>query len=292
MATRSARLIAKLAAAALLLGVSACADRGGAPFAGIEGTYVVAGGDRRLELNGDSGTYTAVTPGGVQTEPVTLDESDLWVGTRPLPYLAKDGIILAGGYSGFAADSVLSDPREVPGTYTTMTGSNFAGELRIEPSGEYVWCMRSRIDGDSCADGSSATRGATRLQPRMGFCFAGVPGVYAIHRRGAAAAIFPVGAQSLRLMAFTRASQAPRGSFAQPPSSTIGDAVPTTVAFEKGSVKITGGAAWSGSYGYVVEDGVIRFASDACPDGVCNAIYNDDLGTMYAARLGNGLFIR
>lgn len=223
---------------------------------------------------------------------MTLDESDISIGTRQLPYLAKDGIILAGGYSGFAADSVVSDPREVPGSYTTMTGSNFAGELRIEPSGDYVWCMRSRIDGDACADGSSASRGTTRVQPRMGFSFAGVPGVYAIHRRGAVAAIFPVGAQSLRLMAFTRASQAPRGSFAQPPSSTIGDAVPTTVAFEKGTVKITGDASWSGSYGYVVEDGVIRFASDACPDGVCNAIYNDELGTLYAARLGNGLFIR
>ena len=292
MATRTASLVAKLAAVALLLGVSACADRGGPPFAGIEGAYVVSGGDRRLELNGDSGTYTAVTPGGVQTEPVTLDESDLWVGTRQLPYLAKDGIILAGGYSGFAADSVVSDPREVPGTYTTMTGSNFAGELRIETSGAYVWCMRSRIDGDSCADGSSASRGDTRVQPRMGFSFTGVPGVYAIHRRGAAAAIFPVGAQSLRLMAFTRASKEPRGSFAQPPPSVVSDAEPMTVTFETGAVKVTGGAAWSGSYAYVVEDGVIRFASDACPDGVCNAIYNDDLGTLYAARLGNGLFIR
>lgn len=292
MAIRSERLVAKLATVALLLGVSACSDRGGAPFAGIEGTYVVAGGDRRLELNGESGTYTAVTPGGVQTAPVTLDESDLWIDTRQLPYLAKDGIIIAGGYSGFAADSVVSDPREVPGTYTTMTGSNFAGELRLEPSGDYVWCMRSRIDGNSCADGSSASRGQTRVQPQTGFSFAGVPGVYAIHRRGAAAAIFPVSAQSLRLMAFTRASKAPRGSFAQPPSSAVGDAVPTTVAFEAGGVEITGAASWSGTYGYVVEDGVIRFASDACPDGVCNAIYNDDLGTLYAARLGNGLFIR
>lgn len=292
MATRSASLVAKLAAVALLLGVAACSDRGGAPFSGIEGTYVVAGGDRRLELNGESGTYTAVTPGGVQTEPATLDESDLWVGTRQLAYLAKDGIILAGGYSGFAADSVVSDPREVPGTYTTMTGSNFAGELLVEASGAYVWCMRSRIDGDSCADGSSASRGQTRVQPRAGFTFSGVPGVYAIHRRGDAAAIFPVGAQSLRLMAVTRASKAPRGSFAQPPSSAVGEPVPMTVVFEKGAVQITGGASWSGTYAYVVEDGVIRFTSDACPDGVCNAIYNDELGTLYVARLGNGLFIR
>lgn len=292
MATRTASLVAKLMAVALMLGVSACADRGGPPYAGMEGSYVVSGGDRRLELNGDSGTYTAITPGGVQTVPVTIDESDLSIGTRQLPYLAKGGIILAGGYSGFAADSAVSDPREVPGTYTTMTGSNFAGELRIEASGAYVWCMRGRIDGDSCADGSSASRGATRVQPRLGFSFAGVPGVYAIHRRGAAAAIFPVGAQSLRLMAFTRASNAPRGSFAEPPPSAVGDAEPMTVTFEKGALKIAGGAAWSGTYAYVVEDGVLRFASSACPDGVCNAIYNDELGTLYAARLGNGLFIR
>lgn len=263
-----------------------------APFAGIRRTYVVAGGDRTLALDGTSGTYRVTTPGGTQSLPVVLGADDLTIGARSVPYLAEGALIIGGGYAGFAADTVVSDPREVAGTYTTMTGANFAGELRLGVSGDYVWCMRSRIGGESCADGSAPNRGATRAQAPLGFSFAGVLGTYAIHRQGGAAAIFPVSAQSLRLMAFSQPLEAPSGSFSQPPASATAQQVATTVTFEPGSVEIRGEPAWSGTYDYSIASGVIQFASEQCPDGVCNAIYNDELGLLYVARLGNGLFVR
>jgi hypothetical protein len=285
----------RLALLALLLGFCACDgdSKGGAPFAGITQTYVVAGGNRRLELNGLNGTYSATTPGGTQVLPVSLGEEDLSIAARSVPYLAEGELIIGGGYAGFAVDSVFSDPRTAAGTYTTMTGANFAGELRIDDAGDYVWCMRSRIgENNACADGSTPNRGATSVQSPLGFRFAGVLGTYAIHRRGAAAAIFPVDAQSLRLMAFTQPLDAPRGPFSQPPASAAGRQVSTTVTFEQGSVRISGEPAWSGTYDYSVDAGVIRFASPQCPGNICNAIYSNDLGTLYVARLGNGLFIR
>ena len=153
--------------------------------------------------------------------------------------------------------------------------------------------MRSRIGADDpCVDGSTPNRGATTIQSPLGFRFAGVLGTYAIHRRGTAAAIFPVDAQSLRLMAFTQPLDAPQGSFSQPPASVAGEQAETTATFAERSVRITGEPAWNGTYDYTVEAGVIRFASPQCPDGLCNAIYNNELGTLYVARLGNGLFIR
>lgn len=279
---------------ALLLGVAACGggSHGKPPYNGITQTYVVAGGDRTLALRGLTGTYTATTPGGTQSLPVALTPADLAIGARVVPYLANGALLIGGGYAAFGVDSVISDPRAAPGAYTTMTGANFAGELLLAASGDYVWCMRGHISADGCADGSAPNRGTTSVQSPLGFRFSGVLGTYAIYRQGAAAAIFPIGSQSLRLVAFTRPLQTPAGSFSQPPASAVGEQVSTMVTFEEHAVKITGAAAWSGTYDYAVDSGVIRFASPQCPGDGCNAIYNDDLGTLYVARLGNGYFIR
>lgn len=294
MGRRSFRALATAVLLAALCAVGGCdGDSDGAPFAGIHNTYVLANGARQLALQGVTGTYTATTPSGTQSQPVALTRDDLSIGARTVPYLASGELIVGGGYAGFATGSVVSDPRAVPGVYTTMTGANFAGELQIAASGDYVWCMRGPLTGITCADGSQPSRGATSVQSPLGFTFAGLQGVYAIYREGKAAAIFPVSAQSLRLMAFTSAPQGPRGSFRQPAASALAPSDAIEVAFNNGHLEISGDSAWTGTYTYSVDaGGVVRFASPQCPGSVCNAIYNNSLGTLYVARLGNGLFIR
>lgn len=281
-------------ALAMLLAVSACGGAGGGTsFTGIKRTYVVAGGDRVLDLNGRSGTYTAITPRGSQVLSVSLGPTTMSVGALSFPYLAENQVLIGGGYIGFSRDSVTSDPKAVPGTYTAMTGANFAGELSIDAAGNYIWCMRSAIDGSSCADGSAAKRGSTTLDPTFGFSFSGLLGVYAIFRQGSAAGIFPISTQGLRLTALTQPSGPPRGTFAQPSRNATGDSPLTTAKFTGGAIVVSGGdPAWNGTYQYVVNGGVVSFASELCPDGTCNAIYNNALGILYVARLGNGAFIR
>ena len=295
-ASRCRKAALYLTAFAMLLAASACnggsSGGGGTSFTGITQTYVVALGDRQLELKGRGGTYTATTPGGSQTFPVSIDKTDITVGARVFPYLAKGKLLTGGGYNAFAADSVIFDPSKVPGSYTTMTGANFAGQLSIDNSGNYTWCMRSAMTGTGCVDGSTPKSGTTAVQPNLGFQFSGVIGTYAIYSRGSSASIFPVSSQSLRLMALTQPAKPPIGSFAQPSSEASGNPPLVKAVFKSNSVSVRGYPAWDGDYPYSVTDGVISFTSSQCPNSVCNAIYNNDLGMLWVPRLGSALFIR
>jgi len=284
-----------LVAFAILLTVAACnggSSGGGTSFTGIKQTYVVAAGNRQLALTGRSGTYTTTTSVGSQVLPVSLDETQITVGALSFPYLAKGKLLIGGGYSAFAANSVVSDPSTVPGSYVTMTGANFAGQLTIDKASNYVWCMRSAISGSACADGSTPNTGTTSVQPTLGFQFSGVLGTYAIYQRGTSAAIFPISAQSLRLMALTQTSKPPSGSFAQPLSDATGNPPLVKTVFRGNSFSVTGYAPWDGEYPYTLSNGTISFTSSQCPNNTCNAIYNNNLGMLFIARLGNALLIR
>jgi hypothetical protein len=277
----------------MLLTFSACGGGSSSQpsFTGVNQTYVVAGGERELELKGRSGTYTATTQGGTQALPVSLGPTDISVGGRGFPYFRKGNLLTGGGYIGFASDSVASDPKAAAGTYTTMTGVNFAGQLSIDTSGNYVWCMRSVISGATCADGSIPKSGSTSVQQK-GFKFAGILGTYAIYHHDSGAAIFPIDSQSLRLMALTQPSGPPKGSFMQPSSEAKGNPPLLRIRFERNGVAVSGDPAWNGDYSYTASGGVVSFSSDQCPNGSCNAIYSNDLGIFYIPRLGNAFFIR
>lgn len=291
---RDHRIARGLTLFAALFALSACSggSGGGAPFTGIARSYVVAGGNRELKLTGLGGTYTAITPGGSQSLPVSLGPVDISIGARSFSYLAAGNLLIGGGYMGFAAESVVSDPKTVPGTYTTLTGANFAGELSFDSSGNYVWCMRSMMSRDGCADGSAPNSGTTTVVPQPGFKFSGVLGTYAIYREGSEAVIFSVDSQSLHLTALTKPVDAPAGTFAQPSTNATGNRQPVTITFETNSLVVNHEPNWKGTYGYSLAGGVISFLSHRCPSGACNAIYNNDLQIVYVARLGNAAFIR
>jgi hypothetical protein len=289
------RIAGCLTAFVTLLALSACngGSSGATPFAGINQTYVVAGGNRELKLSGLSGTYTAITLSGEQSLPVSLGPADASVGARSFPYLALGKLLTGGGYLGFALGSVVSDPKTVSGTYTTITGANFAGELSIESSGSYTWCMRSRMSaGGGCADGSAPNSGTTTIVPQPGFKFSGVLGTYAIYQQGSRAAIFSVDSQSLRLMALTEPADSPIGVFSQPPGDAKANPPLITIGFTRNSMVVSGEPNWNGTYDYTLTSGVISFPAALCPNHTCNAIYNNDLGILYVPRLGNGSFIR
>jgi len=261
---------------------------------GLRGTYVVAGGRRQLQLRDRTGTYTAVTVDGERVLPVTVGRKTISVGGLSSPYLAAGDLLIGGGYVAFAQTRVISDPKAVPGTYTTMTGVNFAGQLSLDKAGNYTWCMRSVISGPgACADGGAPGTGTTAVQSSGGFKFTGVPGTYAIYRSGSSAAIFPIDAHSLRLIALTKPSQSPEERrFTQTYRDVSGDAAIVRVSFSHGSLTVTGDPVFDGSYSYVSSGGILGISSPRCPNNVCKAIYSNELGILYIARLGTGIFLR
>lgn len=285
------RIAWRLTALALLVSLSACGgNSGGPPFAGINQTYVITGGNRELKLSGLKGTYTAVTPSGSQSMPVVVGPGKMSVGKRIIPYLAASNLLVGGGYLGFASAAVTSDPRAVPGTYNTMSGANFAGQLSIDSSGNYVWCMLSTISGAGCTDGSAPNSGTIAVV-QGGFKFSGVLGTYAVYQHGSAAAIFGVDAQSLHLMALTEPQGAPAGKFSQPASGATGGK-PLSISFTAKSMVVSGDPNWNGKYAYSLDGGIVSFPSGLCVGGTCNAIFNNSLNIVYIARMGTAAFIR
>jgi len=274
---------AAIAGAALsLLGMLGC--NGGSspqPFAGITQNYIVAGGKRTLALTGTTGTYTAVTLNGPQISPVSLTSTRMIVGGVSGPYLADHNLIQGGGYVGFASSGVISNPAVVPGTYNTLTGANFAGQLTITNSSHYSWCQRSSFtSSNSCADGSTPATGQIVVQAGGGFMFSGMRGTYAAYRQGSAAILFPIDNRGVNLKAVSQDSMVPNGTYFQALSCFSGT----------DTLTIRGVPNFSGSKTYTNSNGAIRFASANCRGGVCTGSYNSALGIVYLAQIGNAFF--
>ena len=283
---------------AILAGLLGCdggsSGQTGTPsFTGINQTYTLAGG-RKLRLEGLTGTYSAVTLSGLNTMPVTLTNNTIVIGGQSIPYLADQNLIQGGGYVGYADNSVIDDPKAIAGAYNTLTGANFPGQLTINSDNTYAWCQRSSFNNSGgCTDGSALLSGNIEVLPSKGFKFAGVSGTYAAYRDGSVAALFPIDNRGLNLRALSQTVAVPRGTFLQ---SLIGtahrDHIATVTFSGKNKLTIKGVRNFTDSYTYSYTSGAISFSSSACRNGICAGIYNDQLGLVYLAQIGNILFFK
>ncbi len=191
-------------------------DNSSDSFNGINQTYILSGGNRKLQLQGKKGSYTAVTFAGVNTMAVSLKEHTINIGGQSLPYLADHDLFQGGGFVGYADNVVIDDPGKVPGTFNTLTGANFLGQLTIGSDDKFTWCQRGNFNGSGgCTDGSVPIAGIIVPLPKVGFKFSGIAGNYAVYQQGAAGAIFPVDNRGLNLKATTQTTAIPRGTFSQ-----------------------------------------------------------------------------
>jgi hypothetical protein len=292
------RLIKGLSVIATLLilgGMFGCggSDESNSSFNGINQTYVLASGNRKLQLQGKTGSYTAATFAGVNTMAVSLKEHTISIGGQSLPYLADHNLFQGGGFVGYADDAVIDDPAKVAGTFNTLTGANFLGQLTIGSDDKFAWCQRGNFNGSGgCTDGSVPIAGPIVLLPKVGFKFSGIAGNYAVYQQGAAGAIFPVDNRGLNLKALSQATTVPRGTFSQCLISAGANHV-AKLSFSDGSkLTIEGVRNFSGTYSYSYVNGAIGFSSSACRNGTCTGIYNDELSLVYLAQVGNAIFFK
>ncbi len=263
-------------------------------FAGINQTYTLASGSRKLQLNGLKGTYAAVTFSGLNTIPVSLTRDTMVIGGQSIPYLASQNLIQGGGYVGYADTMVIDDPAAVAGNFNTMVGANFPGQLTITSGHTYTWCQRSSFNSaGGCADGSVPLAGAIEALPLKGFKFAGVSGRYAAYHDGSAGALFPIDNHGLNLRALSQTASIPKGTFSQRLIGTTAHHHNATVTFsDNHRLKIKGIPNFSDTFTYTYANGVISFPSSACRNGTCSGIYNDKLGLVYLAQIGDILFFK
>ncbi|HTY57008.1 MAG TPA: hypothetical protein VMB26_17505 [Candidatus Binataceae bacterium] len=263
------------------------------PFAGINQTYILQGGVRQLALNGLTGIYQATTSSGVNQLPVTLTSRQITVGGLLLPYLATANLFQASGFLGIASSAVSKDPTQFPATYNTLSGANFAGQLTIAASGAYSWCRASALVSDSaCADGSIPQSGQIVVKSN-GFAFGGLPGTYAAYHQATASALFPVDDRGLALRAMSQTRAQLSGTFSETLLAAAASNYVTTVTLTSNMITIARVPNFSGSYSYNSSGlGAFSFASSFCRNGTCPGIFNDVLGVMYIAQVGNGVFIQ
>jgi hypothetical protein len=263
------------------------------PFAGINQTYVLAGGVRRLTLNGLTGSYRAVTFSGTNQLAVSLTQNRITIGGLSLPYMAVGNFFQGGGFMGFASGAVSTDPTKFPATYNTLAGANFAGQLAITAGATYTWCRASTfVTSGTCADGTTPQGGSIVLKS-TGFTFGGLPGTYAVYHQGSASALFPVDNRGLALRALSETSVQPTGSFSQALIAATASNNLATLALLSDKITIAGVPNFSGSYSYSSSGrGAFSFASAYCRNGICPGIFNDVLGIVYLAQVGNAVFIR
>jgi len=283
----------------LLAGVSGCgsdspprATPTPTPFVGIDQTYTLASGNRKLQLNGQTGTYAALTIVGNNTLAVSLTQSALIIGGLSFPYLAAGNLIQGGGYEGYASSAVISDPTRVPGVYNTLTGANFGGQLTIVGAGRYMWCRRSTYTSSgTCADGGTAATGSIEILPARGFRFSEISGTSAVYRKVAAAALFPIDNRGFILRALSQSAVAPSGTFSQALRSANESNHIATVSFlANNRLTIEGVQNFAGSYTYTFANGALSFPSASCRSGTCIGIYNNALGIVYLAQVGDVFF--
>ena len=263
------------------------------PFAGINQTYILQSGVRQLTLDGLTGTYQVTNFSGVKQFPVSLTQTQITVGGLLLPYLATTDLFQASGLMGMASGAVSKDPTQFPATYNTLSGANFAGQLSIAGSGAYSWCRNSNFASSSaCADGSTPQSGQIVVKS-AGFAFGGLPGTYAIYHQANASALFPVDDRGLALRAVTQTQAQLSGTFSETLLAASASNYIATVTLAPKMISIAGILNFSGSYGYSSSNlGAFSFASSFCRNGTCPGIFNDALGLVYVAQVGNGVFIR
>ena len=287
-----------LIAIVLLVGLNGCGggsdDNSSSSFNGMNQTYVLSSGNRKLQLQGKKGSYTAVTFAGINTMAVSLKEHTISIGGQSFPYLADHNLFQGGGFVGYADNAVVDDPAKVPGTFNTLTGANFPGQLTIGADHKFTWCQRSNFNGSGgCNDGSVPISGTIVALPLVGFRFSGVAGNYAVYQQGAAGAIFPVDNRGLNLKAVTETAAIPRGTFSQCLMSAPGANHVAKLSFSGDSkLTIKGIPNFSGTYSYSYANGAISFSSSACRNGTCTGTYNDQLGLVYLAQIGNAIFFK
>jgi hypothetical protein len=262
-------------------------------FNGMNQTYVLSGGSRKLRLDGVKGTYTAVTFSGVNSLAVSLKEHTITIGGQSLPYLADHNIFQGGGYVGYADNAVIDDPGRVLGTFNTLSGANFSGQLAITSGDKFTWYQHSNLNGSGgCIDDRQPIAGTVVPLPAVGFKLSGVVGNYAAYHQGAAAAIFPVDNRGLNLKALTQTTAIPRGTFSQCLISAGSSHIAKLSFSDSSKLTIEGVPNFSGTYSYSYSEGEISFSSNACRNGTCVGIYNNSLGLVYLAQVGNAIFFR
>ena len=127
----------------------------------------------------------------------------------------------------------------------------------------------------------------------MGFKFSGIAGNYAVYQQGAAGAIFPVDNRGLNFKALSQTTTVPRGTFSQCLISAARANHIATVSFsDGGKLTIDGVGKFHGPYSYSYLNGTISFSSSACRNGTCVGIYNNKLGLIYLAQVGNAIFFK
>jgi hypothetical protein len=293
--SRRIESIAVTAIIAMLIGCGGGSNANGpvTPFAGINRTYVLAGGIRQLQLNGLTGSYVAKTFSGERTLAVSLTRATMTIGGVSFPYLAAGNVIQGGGFVGFAATTVIDDPAAVPGKYNTIIGANFAGELALTATGKYTWCQRTTLKTPSvCADGSTPLIGSIVVQGPQGFQLSGIPGIYGAYRQDGVAALFPIDNRGLNLRAVSQTATIPSGSFSEGLLAATGSNHIASVSFPSSNlIKIQGVPTFSGTFRYSYSNGAIAYSFAACRNGRCTGIYNKDLGVVYLAEIGNDIFL-
>jgi hypothetical protein len=268
-------------------------DNSNTSFSGMNQTYVISGGSRTLELQGKTGNYAAVTLSGVNSLAVSLTQHTITIGGQSLPYLADHNIFQGGGFVGYAVNALVDDPRKVPGTFNTLTGANFSGQLTISSNDTFSWCQRGNFDGSGgCTDGSPPITGAIVPLTALGFKFSGLSGNYAVYHQGAAASIFPIDHRGLNLKALTQTTAIPHGTFSQSLISAGGKHVAKLSFSDSNKLTIEGVQNLSGTYTYSYSNGELSFPSAACRNGTCAGIYNNSLGLVYLAQVGNAIFFK
>jgi hypothetical protein len=268
-------------------------DNSNTSFTGMNQTYAVSDGSRTLQLQGKTGNYTAVTLSGVNSLAVSLTQHTINIAGQSLPYLADHNIFQGGGFVGYAVNALVDDPRKVPGTFNTLTGANFSGQLTISSNDTFSWCQRSNFNGSGgCTDGSPPTTGAIVPLTALGFKFSGLPGNYAVYHQGAAAAIFPIGKGGFNLKAVTQTTAIPHGTFSQSLISAGSKHVARLSFSDSDKLTIEGVQNLSGTYTYSYANGEISFSSSACRNGTCVGIYNNSLELVYLAQVGNAIFFK
>lgn len=274
----------------VMLAAAGCSDRAGSGE--VSGSYAVAGGRRTLHVERGSGEYTTVGPTRVDALPVVVTRDTITIGGLDGPYYSTGDVVVGGGYVAFRKEYLTTDPSLLAGTYRSLIGAAMLGEIVIASDGSYVWCRTSTRAETGCAEGAAPLRGSVLVQPDGGLTLSGFPGTYAAYRRGDAVAIFPIDTLSPRLLALTASSDAPSGSFYQVTRQGGADGARVVLELDDGRAQIGGLPGWSGSHSYEAENGTLGIASTRCPGGTCRGIYNDALGIVYVAGIGNTTFVR
>jgi hypothetical protein len=269
-------------------------DDSNTSFSGVNQTYILSSGSRKLQLQGLKGTYSAVTFSGSNSIAVSLTRHTIAIGGAKLPYLADHNFFQSAGYVGYAESAVIDDPAKVAGTFNTLTGANFSGQLTITSDDKYTWCQHGNFNGTGgCTDGSSPIAGTVVPIATVGFKFSGIAGNYAAYQQGAAAAIFPVDNRGLNLKAVSQNTMVPKGTFSECLMSAATKNHIAKVTFsDQNKLTIDGVQNFGGTYTYSYANGEISFPSSACRNGTCAGIYNDQLGIVYLAQIGDAMFFK